>query len=63
MKEGMNSLVFTQRVLDETACKEHYSDMRSMQGLICKKYGIASEVAALPEYYEGRKGFIFDDRF
>ena len=35
----MNTLVFTQRFPDETACREHYREMRIKQGLTCKKCG------------------------
>jgi len=35
----MNTLFFTQRFPDETACKEHYRDMRIRKGIICKKCG------------------------
>jgi hypothetical protein len=37
MKNDMNTLVFTQRFPDETACREHYRDMRIKQGLTLKK--------------------------
>jgi hypothetical protein len=38
-EKNMNALVFTQRFPDETACREHYRDMRIKQGVVCKKCG------------------------
>jgi len=35
----MNTLYFIQQFPDETACREHYRDMRIKQGLTCKKCG------------------------
>ena len=35
----MNTLYFTQRFPDETACREHYKNMRLQRGLTCKKCG------------------------
>ena len=35
----MNTLDFTQRFPDETACREHYKNMRLKRGLTCKKCG------------------------
>jgi len=35
----MNTLYFTQRFPDETACREHYKNMRLKRGLTCKKCG------------------------
>ena len=37
MKKDMNTLYFTQQFPDETACREHYRDMRIKKGLTCKK--------------------------
>jgi hypothetical protein len=39
MKKDMNTLVFTQRLPEEIACREHYRDMRIEQGVTCKRCG------------------------
>jgi len=39
MKKDMNTLYFIQQFPDETACREHYRDMRIKKGVTCKKCG------------------------